>query len=260
MRSRLAALFVTPAPEAPALRLVPPPAPDAASAVVPAERERRRTRSSREPASTRAAAVVVAATAGAHFGRAAAPPASGVGGAPAGAQSGDVAAAPLTVVLGGGRAGVALAAAVAARLARADAEALLCLAPDDAALAPRPPALASRDARRRARSLVVDGEDAVVRGRVVELRSLAPVRRPPGVPVVVARPGVRDPADDALLATAGRILVVVAPDAPAALTELAVAELAAHAPGAAVLAVPLPVRPRPAARRRALRLALGAAR
>jgi hypothetical protein len=177
------------------------------------------------------------------------------------------------VLGGGGRAGSAFASALAARLARLPGArcAVVCAAPLASVAAPgRPPELpgpSAPAARRVARGLAVDGYEASVRGRVVEVASsdapesvvaaLAAARgRAPGAPTLTLLPGTRRSALDAVVGRQDLVLVIVDADASSSLSALAVAELSRVAPGAVVRAVPLPRRLGAAARRAAVTRAL----
>jgi len=177
------------------------------------------------------------------------------------------------VLGGGGRAGSAFASALAARLARLPGArcAVVCAAPLASVAAPgRPPELpgpSAPAARRVARGLAVDGYEASVRGRVVEVASsdapesvvaaLAAARgRAPGAPTLTLLPGTRRSALDAVVGRQDLVLVIVGADASSSLSALAVAELSRVAPGAVVRAVPLPPRLGGAARRAAVTRAL----
>ena len=181
-------------------------------------------------------------------------------------------------VLGGGdRSGASFAWALAARLARLPGArcAVVCTAAPASVAAPgRPLGLAGPPApaaRRVARGLAVDGYEASVRGRVVELGSsdapesvvaaLAAARgRAPDAPTLTLLPGVRRSALNAVVGQQDLVLVVVDVDASSSLSVLAVAELSRVAPGAVVTAVPLPGRLGAAARRAAVTRALEALR
>jgi len=177
------------------------------------------------------------------------------------------------VLGGGGRAGSAFASALAARLARLPGArcAVVCAAPIvPGAATGRPPGLPGPSApavRRVARGLVVDGYEASVRGRVVEIVSsdasesivaaLAAARgRAPDAPTLTLLPGSRRSALDGVVGGQDLVLVVVGADASSSLSALAVAELERVAPGAVVRAVPLPARLGGAARRAAVKRAL----
>ncbi len=189
--------------------------------------------------------------------------------APLAAASSLVSPAPMAgrhvCVLAGGRAASALGDALAAHLARAPGArcAVVVRAGGDdertAAALPAPPA---PTARRLHRGLVLDGEEAAVRGRVVTLTApsdrdglaatLARVtRRAPAAPVVTVIPGARCTTFDPVVAAHELIVVVVDAEAPPTLPALALAEVQALAPAAAVQVVALPARLGASARRAA---------
>lgn len=176
-------------------------------------------------------------------------------------------------VLGGSnRAASGFASALAARLARLPGArcAIVCAPLASAGSAGRAPGLPgppAPSACRVARGLAVDGYEASVRRRVVELRSsdapesvvaaLAAARsRAPDAPTLTLLPGSRRSALDAVVGHQDLVLVIIDAGASSSLTALAVAELSRVAPGAVVRAVPLPGRLGAAARRAAVTRAL----
>ena len=177
-------------------------------------------------------------------------------------------------VLGGGRAGVSFAAALAARLAHLPGARCAVVGTahlQGVAVPPRPPGPRARTASRVARALVADGHRATVRGRVVDVAlpdrpdavvtALTDLRgRAADAPTLTLLPGVRRQELDHLVADHDLLLVVVGAESSPALAALAVAELAHLAPHALVRAVPLPARLGASARRAAVAAVLEALR
>jgi len=183
-------------------------------------------------------------------------------------------------VLGGERTGACFARAFAARLARLPGGrcAVLGVPASEAAkgdAAARRPVGSRGSAvpgpRRVAHDLLSGGHPASARGRIVEVslpsdpaaigEALADIRRrAAGVPTLTLLPGPRCSALDPVVAEQDLVLVVVTPDAPVGLSALAVAEVLQTAPAAIVRVVELRRRLGAAARRAAVKDALGALR
>lgn len=167
---------------------------------------------------------------------------------------GPQAAATRVCVLGGGRAVLALAHGLATRLAHDGGGACVVARTADTGTAfPRRPGPAGAAARRVARTLARPGGPVVAQGRLVLLPpSVAELPFEVPAPMLVLVEGARTEAHDELLRRSHLIVAVVPADAPEALATVAAAGLERLAPDAAVLAVPLPSRLGPAARRAAV--------